>query len=56
VLKGAQKNFCLGRRGPDNGYIADNGASKKLQKYNVINAVAEVAQNLFEHHNGLLFR
>jgi len=52
---GAQKIFCLRRRGPDNGYAADYGASKKLQNYNVIDAVAELAQNLFEHHNDLLF-
>jgi len=56
LLVGAQKIFYLGRRGPDNGYAANYGASRKLQKYNVIDAVAELAQNLFEHHNVLSFR
>jgi len=45
VLVEAQKFFCLGRKGPDNGYAADYGTSRKFQKYNVIDAVAELLQN-----------
>jgi len=45
VLVGAQTIFCLGRRGPDNGYAADYGTSRKLQKYDIIDVVAELEQN-----------
>jgi len=45
VLVGVQKLFCLWHRRIDNGYAADYGTSRKLQKYDVIDTVAELPQN-----------
>jgi len=45
-MLGAQKFFCLGHRGSANGYAADYGTSRRFQKYDVIDAVTELLQNI----------
>jgi len=52
-MLGAQNFFCLGHKGFANGYAADYGSSRRFQKYEVIDAVTELPQNIqttLEHH------
>jgi len=46
LMLGAQKFFCLGHRESANGYAADYGTLRRFQKYDVINAITELPQNI----------
>jgi len=47
VDAGGAKKFCLREKGDSaNGYAADYGTSKRFQKYDVIDTVTELPQNI----------